>query len=138
MESPHISPPTHLAQIPPQDYTSFVTTFLTEYFEGVQEFRSSGVQNETPCLSVPSVVETSFQFSVVSFQHNKICVICVICGQTPWSPTNIPNSSFVIRNSLFYVWGPDISGTMQGAGGVGVGVWGRISTYDISLVDHLA
>lgn len=29
------------------------------------------------------------------------------------------NSSFVILNSKFYIWGPDVSGRLQGAGGVG-------------------
>jgi len=40
-----------------------------------------------------------------------------IISETTVSP--IPNSSFLITNSVSYVWGVDLSGSLQGAGGVG-------------------
>ena len=40
-----------------------------------------------------------------------------IISETAVSP--IPNSSLLITNSVSYVWGVDLSGSLQGAGGVG-------------------
>jgi RHS repeat-associated core domain len=42
-----------------------------------------------------------------------------IISETAVSPSAIPNSSLPITNCTHYAWGLDLSGTLQGAGGVG-------------------